>query len=851
MRVPLSWLREYVDFDLEPADLADHLTRLGMEVQSIDRFGGDWRSVVVGELLEVSPHPSAGRLSLTKVRIGDDGPPLSIVCGATNIAVGQRVPVALPGAVLPGGRQIGVSTIQGEESQGMLCSGDELRLTTDADGILILSDGAGAGADGAGAGADGAGTGSDDRPALGRPLEDLVADVVLDVDVKPNRGDLLSLIGLAREVAAIGGVRVRWPEIRVPETGDATTDHVLAEVEDERLCSRFVARYVDGLTVAGSPVNVQLRLSAAGMRPVSNVVDASNYVMLEMGKPIHTFDATAVEGGRIIVRSARADEVIETLDHVRRELTPQTLLIADPRGPIGIAGVMGGAGSEVGPGTTAVVIESAVFDPVSIRRTAQRFGLRSEASLRFEKGQESRLARLGADRTAQLLAAWAGGRPAVGAIDTNPNDEPPRRVAFRPSRVSRLLGEEIDTAEMRDLLARVEIETRPFGGDDWLRTMEDQPPIALDDHAAAEVLVSVVPAHRRDIAIEADVAEEVCRLRGYERLPPRLPDTEMPGYRPDPRRLADMVRDLLGGRGLSEVVTNGLISVRDHARLGYLPDDPATIRIANPVASDHSELRRSLLPGLVRVLATNERQRRMDVAIFELGPIHAFVEGEPWQANRLGLLMCGTWVGPSWAQPARQADVGDAKGIVEALAGRLGIGDLHYLAVEPEPLLDHPGRTAAVLATHGGEPVMLGRVGELDPRYLAACDVRSERAAFAVIDGEVLARLAAAAVQVGQLPGLPALERDIAVVVPRDLSQAEVAAVIRQAAGPLLDRLDLFDRYHGPPLDASEVSLAYRLRFQPAGQAVADAELEETMAGVTRSLADRLGARVRGAGDAS
>lgn len=832
MRVPLSWLSDYVDFEMDPATLAEGLTRLGLEVQSIDRFGGDWRSIVVGELLEVRPHPSAERLLLARVRVAEDGPPLSIVCGATNIAVGQRVPVALPGAVLPTGREIGVSTIQGEESQGMLCSGDELGLTADADGILILSDGAVGG------------------PQIGSPLEDVVADVVLDVDVKPNRGDVLSLIGLAREVAAIGGGHVRWPDISVPETGDSTTDHVQVEIEDQRLCPRFVVRYVDGLTVAGSPVGVQLRLSAAGIRPVSNVVDASNYVMLEMGKPIHTFDAAAVEEGRIIVRPARAGEVIETLDHVRRELTPQTLLIADPRGPLGIAGVMGGAGSEVGPGTTAVIIESAVFDPVSIRRTARRFGLRSEASLRFEKGQESRLARLGADRTAQLLAAWAGGRPAVGVIDTNPHDEPPRRIPFRPSRVGRLLGEAIEPAEMRELLARVEIETQPFGGDDWLQTMEGQPPVALDEHDAAQVLVAVVPPHRRDIAIEADVTEEVCRLRGYERLAPRLPDTEMPGYRPDPRRLPDMLRDLLGGRGLSEVVTNGLISAKDHARLGYLPDDSATIRVANPVAGDHSELRRSLLPGLVRVLATNERQRRTDVAIFELGPIHAFVGGEPWQSDRLGILIAGTWVGPSWAQAAREADVEDAKGIVEVLADRLGIEDVHYRLTDAEPMVEHPGRTAAVFATHDGEPVMLGRVGELDPRYLAACDVRSERAVFCVLDADVLSRLAAPAVQVVQLANLPQVERDIAVVVPRDLPQAEVAAVIRGAAGPLLDRLDLFDRYHGPPLDASEVSLAYRLRFQPVDQAVADAELEETMAGVTRSLADRLGARVRGAGDA-
>jgi phenylalanyl-tRNA synthetase beta chain len=396
MRVPLSWLRDYVDFDMPPERLAERLTMLGMEVAAIERIGADWSSVVVGELLEVAPHPNTDRLLLAQVRVSDSDQPLSIVCGATNIAAGQRVPVALPGAMLPGNRQIGVSTIQGAQSQGMLCSGAELGLTSDADGILILAP-------------PGDGDGASALPGLriGRPLAEVVGDTVLDIDVKPNRGDALSLVGLAREVAAITGGEVRWPEINVPESGDSTNDHVWVEVADKRLCPRFVARYVDALKVGPSPVAVQLRLTAAGMRPVSNAVDASNYVMVELGKPIHVFDAGAVSGGTIIVRPAREGETLETLDHVTRDLTPETLLIADSGGPIGIAGVMGGAQSEVSEGTTAAIIESAVFDPVSIRRTAQRFSLRSEASARFEKGQESRLARVGADRTAQLLAAWA------------------------------------------------------------------------------------------------------------------------------------------------------------------------------------------------------------------------------------------------------------------------------------------------------------------------------------------------------------------------------------------------------------------------------------------------------------
>ena len=383
-------------------------------------------------------HPRADRLSLTRVTVGT-GEPLEIVCGATNIAAGQRIPVALPGAVLPGDRRIERTEKMGVVSNGMLCSGDELRLTGDGDGILILPA---------------------DTP-LGRPLVDLYGDTVLDIDVKPNRGDVLSLIGVAREVSAVTGAPVRFPDTDPEETGAPIAELLSVTVQDPALCPRFVGRHVAGVRIAPSPDQVQMRLLAAGQRPVSNVVDVSNYVMLELGKPIHTFDAAAVGGRRIVVRLAREGERFETLDHVDRELTPDTLLIADPDGPIGIAGVMGGAGSEISDATTDVIVESAIFDPVSIRRTAFRYGLRSEASLRFEKGQEHRLALLGADRTARLITEWAGGAVARGVVDTAPDAPPAAHVAFRPARVDRLIGTETGAAEQRTLLARVGIETQP------------------------------------------------------------------------------------------------------------------------------------------------------------------------------------------------------------------------------------------------------------------------------------------------------------------------------------------------------------------------------------------------------
>jgi phenylalanyl-tRNA synthetase beta chain len=580
--------------------------------------------------------------------------------------------------------------------------------------------------------------------------------------------------------------------------------------------------------VGTSPLSVQLRLSAAGMRPVSNVVDASNYVMLELGKPIHTFDAAVVTGGGIVVRRARPGEVLETLDHVQRTLNDETLVIADQDKVIGIAGVMGGAASEVGDATSAVIIESAIFDAVSVRRTAQRYALRSEASQRFEKGQESRLARLGADRTAQLIAQWAGGRVAVGVVDTNPVDEQPQPVEFRPARVNRLLGTDLSAGAMRDLLARIGIATDPSS-------------------ATPGALVALVPPHRRDIAIEADVAEEIARLYGYEAIPASLPNTEAPPYRPDARRAVDTIRDLLAGRGLSEVVTEELISPADHALLGIATRDPATVRVANPLSVDRSELRRSLLPGLVRVVRENERQRRQGVALFEVGPVHSFAGGKPVQKEMLGLVLAGEWRMASWVGPAQVAEVADLKGVVEVLVDRLNVGRVEYAPTAARPTVEHPGRTAAVVLA-GEAPVHIGRVGELDPRYVQANDLRTEHVTFALLDLAELVRRADAGLRIEQPSRLPAVERDVAVVVKASTAQGQVAAAIRQGAADALSSLSLFDRYQGPPLLADEVSLAYRLRFEQDTRPLAEADIDALMVGVARELGG-LGARIRGPED--
>ncbi len=833
MRVPLNWLRDYVDVDLTPEQLAERLTLLGMEVKGLERWGADWRSVVVGELLTVEKHPHADRLQLTTVNVGS-GEPLHIVCGANNIASGQRVPVALPGAVLPGDRRIERTEKMGIASEGMLCSGDELRITTDAEGILIL-------------------------PAatpLGSDLSDLYGDVVLDVDVKPNRGDALCLIGLAREVAAATGAAVRWPEITVAETGGPVSDRLKVEIREPRLCTRFVGRWITGAKIGPSPDWAQMRLQAAGMRPVSNVVDASNYVMLELGKPTHTFNGAAVHDGTIIVRLAEPGERMETLDHVQRQLTPDTLIIADPHGPIGIAGVMGSADSEITDATTEIAIESAVFDPVSVRRAGHRYALRSEASLRFEKGQEARLARIGADRVAQLTLAWSGGSLARGMVDTAPEEPAPSRLAFRPGRVSKLLGAEISPADQRDLLRRVGVETEEAPTGIRIQVAAEPKPLVVDP-AREEVLVAVVPTWRRDLAVEADITEEVARVRGYETTPAHLPDTLMPAYRPAPLRIRETVRQTLAGAGLSEVVTHALVSPPEEAALRWPADgdEPALttalrasagsqITVTNPLSAQHSVLRQHLIGSLLGVLSHNERQGRGDVAIFEIGKGYAREGEQPSEWTRLGLLLTGSAEPPSWNRSVRSYDLDDARGLVELLCVRLGLAaPTAEQDTRGYPL--HPGRAMRI---HSGEPAAAaldGRLAELHPDVLAAWDVRAQRVivaelAIAGLDGGALPPI-----RVRPIPRFPEVERDLAIIVAERRPAAGVEATIRRHGGELLRGVRLFDLYRGAPLAATEKSLAYRLVFGTGDRTLTEAEVDAAVAAVVGGLEAELGAHLR------
>ncbi len=811
MLVPLSWLRDYVDVQLPVDQLAEQLTLRGMEVSAVEVRGVGWTDVVVGRLISVERHPNADTLWVTSV---DDGTQtLQIVCGADNIAPGQLVPLARVGALLPGDRRIGRSKIRGVESQGMLCSARELELGADGDGIHIL--------------------GTGDELQLGMPLADVVGEVVLDVDVKPNRGDALSMVGLAREIAAFTGAALREPAVAVVEADPPTSASVGVTIEAPALCPRFTARFFEGVANGASPEWMQRRLLAAGMRPISAVVDVTNYVMHELGQPMHAYDADAVPGGRIVVRRATAGERLETIDHVERELDERMLVIADESRPIGLAGIMGGAATEVSSTTTRVILESAVFDGPTIRNTARRLSLRSEASMRHEKGIGPDLPRFALDRAAGLIGELTGARTATGIVDNDPGPHPRRTVTVGLGRMERLLGIELDGERVRVLLGPLGFEVR-----------------ALDEGT----LQVEVPTFRLDVAIPADVAEEVARAHGYDSIPGRLPSGELPAYRPDPAEDRHRVRRILAGLGLDEVVSHALIGPDDLTRTRYDPADAALVRVANPLSEDHGLLRPAIYPSLLAAVAENVRQRRDDAWLFEVGKAYWQASGSAappgaetagtgrYERWLVGLALLGPRTPKSPGVAERDADVAELKGIIEALHAALGAPMPAYRAESSEerhPHL-HPGR-AARLVDAGGRPY--GSVGQVDPRVAEAWHVPAS-VVIAAVDLPQLLALVPASFRASTIPAAQPIDRDLAVVVEATTPVGEVLRIARASAGPSLVQLRLFDTYRGPQIGEGRTSHALALRFQPPS-AGDERSVEKAMKRISGALRHHLGAELR------
>lgn len=821
MKIPLSWLREFTDVQLTAEQLADALTLRGLEVRGVERWGANWKKMVVGELLEVAPHPKADRLQLTKVRIGD-GPILNIVCGARNIAAGQRIPVALVGAEMPDGRHIERAEKMGIASEGMLCSGQELNATDDGDGILILEGSA----------------------PLGVPLVDYLGEEVIDVDVKPNRGDLLSILGLAREVGAITGAPVTYAARHLKEGSDAVGAGLSLRVADESLAPHVVLRMVDGITVAASPDRVQMRLKAAGLRSISNVVDATNYIMLEIGKPTHAFDRAKV-GETVQIRLAKKGESLETLDHEVRHLDLTDLVVADEHTALALAGVMGGASSEVSPSTSSVIIESAIFAPSSVRRSAQRHSLRSEASHRFERGQERRLATLGADQVAALLTEWAGGVSRSGRLVSGAEEAPIATLSFRPSRVRALLGIALSDEEQVALLGSIGIRT---DNDANSTTIAVTPKRSVSAEKGSARTVRV-PTWRSDLEIEADLAEEVARLYGYERIPSSIPSADLPSHRPSPTSLRDRVRRLLADAGLHEVVTHALVSA-EQAALWSEPSSlvsgalaasegaagGAALVLKNPLSADHDRLRQSLLPSLLNRVDANLRYGAASGAIFEVGRGYGSTKGAPTEWTRLALAVWGEREPGAPSTDAAAWSLDELKRLLAQIAHLVGERPTYGAPVESAVL--HPGINAAI----SGER-FAGLLGELHPALPLWRD--EPRILLAEV---AIAGLRSGRVEITQVSipaATPPVTRDIALLIPAETTVGQVVSVARTTV-TRATAVELFDLFDGPPLAPGERSAGLRFTFQPSATGADDGLIAAELASFEGTVLRACGARVRG-----
>jgi len=821
MKIPLSWLREFTDVQLTAEQLADALTLRGLEVRGVERWGANWNKMVVGELLEVGPHPKADRLQLTKVRIGD-GPILNIVCGARNIAAGQRIPVALIGAAMPDGRQIERAEKMGIASEGMLCSGQELDATDDGDGILIL----------------------DPAAPLGTPLVDYLGEDVIDVDVKPNRGDLLSILGLAREVGAITGAPVTYAARSLKEGADAVGAGLSLRVDDEVLAPHVVLRVVDGVKVAASPDRVQMRLKAAGLRSISNVVDATNYIMLELGKPTHAFDRAKV-GDTVQIRLAKKGESLETLDHEVRSLEASDLVVADERAALALAGVMGGASSEVSAATSSVIIESAIFAPTSVRRSAQRHSLRSEASHRFERGQERRLAALGADQVAALLTEWAGGVVRSGRLVTGAEEVPEATLSFRPSRVRSLLGVALSDEEQIALLGSIGI-TAVADADATKIAVTPKRSVSVEKGAARAVRV---PSWRSDLEIEADLAEEVARLYGYERIPTTIPSADLPPHRPSPTLLRDRVRRLLADAGLHEVVTHALVSGAQ-AELWSEPAalvsgslaasegaaGGASIVLQNPLSADHDRLRQSLLPSLLDRADANLRYGTTSGAIFEVGRGYGSIKGAPSEWTRLAIAVWGDREQGAPSLSATTWNLDELKRLIAQVAHLVDERPAYGASVESAVL--HPGINAAITGKR-----IAGLVGELHP----ASPIWREEPRILIAE-IAISGLRAGRVEIAHVslpPATPPVERDVALLIPAATTVGEVVAVARTTVSRAT-AIELFDLFAGAPLAPGERSAGLRFTFQPSATGADDEVIAAELADFEGAVLRTCGARIRG-----
>jgi phenylalanyl-tRNA synthetase beta chain len=794
MRVSYEWLGDFVDLDgVTPKQAAELLTMTGVEVASITVI--DLSQIVVGRVISQEPHPrSRNPLWVHQVDVGRDQP-VQIIAGRPNAGPGALAPVAFPGTTVPNGHYVRDAVIAGVKGEGMLCSGDELLLPDGVDGIMVLQEG-----------------------TPGQSMAELFpTEAIFEVEVTSNRPDCLSHFGVARELAAALG-RPLKRDFLPPLTGQAEppgTEMVKISIEAPELCRRYIGAVITGVRAERSPAWMQRRLRAAGLRPINNVVDVTNYVLLEYGQPLHAFDLRRLAGPEIRVRRARQGERLTTLDGEQRALTPEMLVIADAERAQAIAGVIGGSDSEVTGQTTDVLLEAATFDGPNVRATARELGVRTEASSRFEKTLSPELALAGARRAAALLAEVVGGSVHREWPDVYPRPQEPVRIHIQPGQIDALLGVHVPIEESEAILRRLGFHVRVQEDGSW------------------DVLP---PVFRLDVTLPEDVVEEVGRVHGYDKVPATLPGARRLSWRPyEPSRDArlDSVREVLAGAGYWEAVTPAIVAGRLLAELGI---DADAMHVANPLSDEMDTLRTSLLPSLLGAAATNRNRGQSAPRLFELAAAYLRreddPEGQPAEPQRLGVVRLAEDSGE-----AGRSAVLQVRSALDRCAAELGAPPLEYGRAGAR--LFHPGRCAAVTA--GGQ--VIGHLGELHPLVVRRFDLEGRVAALE-IDVAPLLELARTP-RVSPLPRYPAVERDLAVVVDESVAAADLLDAIRSAAGDLLESLDAFDEYRGEQVPEGSKSVAVSLTFRSAERTLTDAEVDALMNGIRSTLAEKYGAGFR------
>ncbi|VBB08765.1 phenylalanyl-trna synthetase b3/b4 [Lucifera butyrica] len=808
MRASIKWLKDYVEFSQSPQELADMLTMAGVPVAYVEELGKGIENVVTGKIIALERHPHADKLSVCKVDTGKEI--LTIVTGATNIRQGHVVPVALVGAKLPSGVEIGLTDLRGIASAGMMCSAEELNMDTKIipvearDGIYILP--------------------SDTR--LGVDIRSVLGldDFVLEFELTANRADCFSVLGLAREIAVLTGGTLRKPMLTLREEGREKAPSLAAvTIEEPTLCPRFTARVLQNIKIGPSPLWLQQRIQAAGMRPISNVVDVTNFVMLEMGQPMHAYDYNLVSRHELFVRKANPGEKITTLDGTKRELNPDMLVIADAVQAVGVAGVMGGLATEVTANTKNVLLEAAAFQGVSIRKTSRVLGLRSEASGRFERGIDTANIVRALDRAAKLLEEMGACQVCPGIIDSYPGLALPRQVTFTPTEINAHLGTDIPKKAMVDILRRLEFET----------------------DAQGDKIVVTVPSWRGDVTRAADISEEIARIYGYNRIQSTTPCSNMArGSQSSDQTAIDQIKDILSGIGFYEVISFSFTHPSIYDKLNF-PEDSrlrCAIPLMNPITDDYPLLRTTLLGGTLETAVRNFSRKNDDFKIYEVGNVY-WPDTLPLTDLPVErMMLCGALTGKrqetAWNSSRDTVDFYDAKGAIETLLEQLGVTGYEVAAGEHASL--HPGKTA-IFCLHGEE---IGIVGEVHPKVQSAFAINRKIYVFEV-NLQALIKHASFIKPYCALPKYPAIQRDLALVLPETTPASEVVETIKACGGTLLTAIRLFDVYTGEQVAQGLRSLAFSLTFRALDRTLTDNEVDDYYKKIIVHLEDTLTAKLR------